>query len=150
MHDPRCVLCKWGRDGYVKTQMNFTKFIKLTTCFDSCGPSSGHKCTMKTICSVHIVFLVLLWPEGGPQRPKHVVNIIKLVKCSCVLTYTPLPNSLACSEDPRHWHSSTYWATWIHSNPSYSPSLNSILILSSHLSPCFLSGLSHSDFPNKM
>ena len=50
---------------------------------------------------------------------------------------------------PCHWRCSIYWATWIHSNPSYSLSLSSILILSSHLSPCLLSGLPHSDFSNK-
>jgi hypothetical protein len=34
---------------------------------------------------------VLLRPDDGPQRPKYV-NIINLVKFSCVLTYPPLPN----------------------------------------------------------
>jgi len=29
--------------GYVKTQMSCILFIMLTTCFDHCGPSSGHK-----------------------------------------------------------------------------------------------------------
>jgi len=52
MHDPRCVQCKLGKGGYVKTQLNFTKFIMMTTCFGRCGLSSGHKITGKTICSV--------------------------------------------------------------------------------------------------
>ena len=42
----------WGGVGYVKTQLNFTKFIMMTTCFGRRGSSSGHKITGKTICSV--------------------------------------------------------------------------------------------------
>ena len=38
---------------------------------------------------------IFLWPEDGPQWPKHVVaSIINRIKDSCVLTYPPLPNGL--------------------------------------------------------
>ena len=43
---------KLGRGGHVKTQLNFTQFIMMMTCFGCCGPSSGHKITGKTICNV--------------------------------------------------------------------------------------------------
>jgi len=33
---------------------------------------------------------ILLWPEDGPQWPKHVVNIINRIQDSCVLTYPTL------------------------------------------------------------
>ena len=36
------VLLKLGRGGHVKTQLNFTKFIMLTTRFSRCGPSQNH------------------------------------------------------------------------------------------------------------
>ena len=38
---------KSGRGEHVKTQLNLTKFIVMTTCFGRCGPSSGHKITVK-------------------------------------------------------------------------------------------------------
>ena len=43
------------------------------------------------MCTLYIVFPVILWPEDGPQLPKHVI-IINLVKFSRVLTCPPLPN----------------------------------------------------------
>ena len=57
--DARSPLCSMQiREGvYVKKQLNFTKFIMLTTCFGRCGPSSGHKSTRKTIYSLPCTFL---------------------------------------------------------------------------------------------
>ena len=41
---PKTLVSVRERVGYVKTQLSCTLFIMLmTTCFDHCGPSSGHK-----------------------------------------------------------------------------------------------------------
>ena len=50
-------------------------------------------------------------------RPKHVANIINLVKFSCVLTYPPLPNYLILIAFPLqqwlHKHSLVLYYTYI-------------------------------------
>ena len=59
--------------GYVKIQLSCILFIMLTT-----------------TCFGHYIY-IFLWPENGPQWPKHVVSIISRIQESCVWTY-PTPS----------------------------------------------------------
>ena len=49
---------KLGSGELRQNTTDFTKFITLTTCFGRSGPSSAHKSTRKTICSVQTYVLV--------------------------------------------------------------------------------------------
>jgi len=65
--------------GNGKTGLSCILFIMLTTCFGHCGPSSGHKNVYRgklyytLLYSFPLYIYICLWPNDGPQWPKHVV-----------------------------------------------------------------------------
>jgi len=60
MHHPPCLLCKLGGVSTSKHNCLCILFIRLKTCFDHCGPSSGHKIYEEEIYSVRSLLVQIL------------------------------------------------------------------------------------------
>ena len=86
--------------GYIKTQLVSTKFITLVTCFGCCGPSSGHKSTRKTICSVQKVLV-----HGLELYNMFILNWSLAFKCLTVYTWSVRKVSDL-------WPRKRNWLTW--------------------------------------